>query len=104
MYRPDGSEVVLQTEVEMNSYGFSIMQANMTATLNVSSDDESLYDHNFVIVTKSYLAEEPTWFDYTNTKIEFVKPPCEVSQSEIDSIAKNEIILLQAIRTLTKDE
>lgn len=45
MILPDGSEVSLATEQALNDRGIHIVQGNMTSTLHVFSDDETLYDH-----------------------------------------------------------
>ena len=44
MILPDNTEVLLDDEAEINSYGIYIELRNMTSTLNVFSDDETLYD------------------------------------------------------------
>ena len=45
MILPDGSEVQLEDEAEINKYGFSIDQRNTTSTLRIFLDDETMYDH-----------------------------------------------------------
>ena len=80
MLLPDGSEVQLQDNEEIKDFGIEIESRNMTSTLKVSSDDETLYDHRFELQIKNTVTEEPDWFNTTLIKVNFVKPPCEVSQ------------------------
>ena len=42
-----------------------------------------MYDHQFELQIKSTLEEETDWYNTTLIKINYVKPPCEVSQEEI---------------------
>ena len=88
MILPDGLAVNLGTIDDLGLRGIYIEQANMTSTLRVDSDDETLYDHQFEIQVKSSLSEELTWFNTTFVKINFLKPPCEVTQEEINSVGK----------------
>ena len=66
-------------------YGISIDQA--ASTLVIDSDDDSLYDNNFEIEIRTTAEEEPDWFNTTLVKVSFQKPPCEVSQNDIDQVA-----------------
>ena len=53
----------------------------------LESDDESLYDNFFELVIRTTSEEEPDWYNTTLIKINYLKPPCEVSQLDIDSVA-----------------
>ena len=86
MILSDGNAAELETEAEIQSYGISIKQGNMTSTLHVFSDDETLYDYKFELRIKSTVQEEPTWYNITQVKINYFRPPCEVSQEEISAV------------------
>lgn len=57
---------------------------NTTTTLSVLAADDRLYGYQFEVSLKSTVKEEPSWFNTTNVKINFLKPPCEVTQQQID--------------------
>ena len=83
----------------MASYGITINQEDQT--LEIDSTDEALYDSYFELEIKSTVEEEPSiWFNTTRIKINFKKPPCEVTQSEIDEVAGEAQLFLNATRGL----
>ena len=53
----------------------------------LDSDDESLYNNIFEIEIRTTREEEPDWYNTTLVKVSYRKPPCEVSQLEIDQVA-----------------
>ena len=76
-----------------------------SASLVVYSDDESLYDYLFEFEVRDgvYPMEDRdvNWFNTTWFKINFRKPPCEVTQGEIDLVASGISLSLNATRGLT---
>ena len=59
----------------------------MTSTLDIFSDDASLYNTIFELTISSTVNEELTWANTTNIKIVFLKPPCQVTQAEINAVS-----------------
>ena len=67
----------------------------------LDSDDESLYNNIFEIEIRTTREEEPDWYNTTAVKVSFRKPPCEVSQLEIDQVAAGiETLQVNATRGL----
>ena len=67
----------------------------------LESDDESLYNNFFELEIRTTTLQEPDWYNTTLIKINFLKPPCEVSQLDIDSVAVGiPILQLEATRGL----
>ena len=67
----------------------------------LDSEDESLYDNIFELEIRTTTEEEPDWYNTTLVKVSYRKPPCEVSQIDIDSIAAGiEILQVNATRGL----
>lgn len=103
MIQPGGNEVVLLTEQDFKDRGIYIEQANMTSTLRIFSDDESLYDHQFEIQIKSSVAEEPDWYNTTLVKVNYFKPPCLVSPQEVEEVGGGQSLSLTATRGISQD-
>ena len=51
----------------------------MTTTLTAWIEDETLYDHYFELFLYSTTLEEPEWYNITQVRINYEKPPCEVT-------------------------
>lgn len=60
------------------------------------------YNYTFDITLLPTVEEENTWFNYTKVKIDYVRPPCEVSQSMLDDEAGGQSVELYAIRGITQ--
>ena len=69
----------------------------------LDSDDESLYNNIFEIEIRTTREEEPDWYNTTAVKVSFRKPPCEVSQFDIDQVAAG-IVTLQVNATRGLDQ
>ena len=76
----------------------------MTTVMNIFSDDATMYDHQFEIEILSTVSEEPSWFNSTLIKVNYLKPPCEVTQEDISAIGGDRSISLLATRGSTEHQ
>ena len=76
----------------------------MTSTLSILSADAALYDYKFSLTIKSTVREEQTWYNTKLITINYVKPPCEITQEEIDKLIGGKSRKFEAISGLTKDQ
>ena len=63
-----------------SDYGVTL---NENSTLSVMSDDTGLYDAVLDLVFFDTLAEETTFANTTYLRIQYLKPPCYVTQDDI---------------------
>ena len=71
MFQPDGVELLLTTESEIEKYGLSIDSGNMTSSLTAWIEDERLYDHFFELEIYATAENEPDWYNITKVKINY---------------------------------
>jgi len=68
---------------EVNAYGITWD----AETLTINAANETWYNFTFELTVLPRAAEEKEWYNSTYIKIMYVKPPCEVSQTRLNSYA-----------------
>lgn len=82
---------------EVNGYGITWDEEYLT----ISAANETWYNYTFEIIITPRAVEEPAWFNTTSLRILYVKPPCEVSQTRLNSFAFSNPIVLKAVKGVT---
>ena len=73
----------------LERHGISLV-SNLTDTvLEILSDESDLIGAVFELSFSTYVVEEPTWMNTTQIKIIYSKPPCAMTQTDIDTLAAN---------------
>ena len=71
----------------------SIVTQGSIAQLEIDVDDHLYYGSKLELKIKNTLVVEPAWFNNTEAKIWFIKPPCSVMQEDLLAVPANEITL-----------
>lgn len=64
-------------------HGVSIVVNGETAQLEIDVDDAIYYGSMLEVWIKNTLVDEPNWYNTTQVKILFVKPPCPVMAEDL---------------------
>jgi hypothetical protein len=73
-------------EKTLKAHGITIKSEEKTS-LEIFSDDDTLYNSFFELEISTGSFEEPSWKNNTRIKINYYKPPCQMTQEEINEIA-----------------
>lgn len=94
-----GAKIEVTEEQLAAEYGI----ARNDATLQIYLDDEDLYDTTIDLVFKNTVEEEPTWFNTTYLRLNYIKPPCYVTAEHIASVAGGLNYNLEAKKQVSTD-
>ena len=74
---------------KLEDLGVSLKSNETNAWLQVNVDDDAYYLSKLDLSIKSFVKEEPDFFNTTRVQIQLNKPPCGVSQEDLDLTLAN---------------
>ena len=87
----------------LSSHGISLDFNQSKAWLQIESTDQTDSETSFNLAIRSFVEEEPTWFNITHITIHFVLPNCFAIQDKFTQIQQPSITL-SAIGGVSRDE